>query len=89
MSTVLHPNYAPPQKGSPATESPRMARRWQSNLSRYANAGLCPRCAGQAAFGHQLGWANVFPPCSVCWPIVTSWANPTGSPSGWHVLEPV
>lgn len=81
------PSYTPPHKGDGRPETIDMARRWQTRLNKYVNAGLCFHCAGQAAYGHRDGWANVRPPCSLCWPIVIGWDSPTGSPSGWHVLS--
>lgn len=87
MRTSTPPDYVPPEKGSPEPETIDIARRWQTRLNKYVTAGLCFRCAGQAAYGHCNGWANVYPPCADCWPIVTGWDSPTGSPSGWHVLS--
>lgn len=87
MSVSTPPNYVPPEKGESRPETIDEARRWQTRHNKYVAAGICPRCAGQAAYGHQLGWSNVYPPCSTCWPVVTGWDSPTGSPSGWHVLS--
>lgn len=51
------------------TEKPetyRQAVHWETMKRRYLDAGLCIRCASQAAYGHQHGFSNVHPPCSAC-----------------------
>jgi hypothetical protein len=87
VTTTTPPNYTPPDKGSGEPETVHEARRWQTRLNKYVKAGICHRCAGQAANGHRDGWANVRPPCGECWPTVNGWASPTGAPSGWHSLD--
>lgn len=44
-------------------ETARQAGTWENVKNRYADAGLCNGCAGQAAYGHQLGFARIHPPC--------------------------
>lgn len=50
--------------------------------SRYGKAGLCTRCAPQAAYGHQYGFSQVHPPCAGCAETVA--AMPTAQPNGWR-----
>lgn len=50
-----------PKRDKP--ETPRQAATWENVKNRYAEAGLCNACAGQAAYGHQMGFARVQPPC--------------------------
>ena len=49
-----------------APETIEQARRWQIRRDQYAAAGFCDRCAAQAAWGHQLGFAEQPPPCERC-----------------------
>jgi hypothetical protein len=65
-------------------ETMGQARKWQSRMNIYLKLGLCHKCACQAAYGHQLGFAphehvsrtgnvaleGVHPPCDQCQPIV-------------------
>lgn len=51
-------------------ETQRQAERWDEVKAHYLRQGLCGPCAAQAAYGHQLGWRRVLPPCDVCFPIV-------------------
>jgi hypothetical protein len=64
-------------------ESLNAARRFDQRVKQYRAAGLCRRCAAQAAFGHTDGWLKVHPPCSVCLPIVH-----TFPPSGTRMALP-
>lgn len=50
--------------------------------NRYLDLGLCTRCAPQAAYGHQDGFANVKPPCAQCLPIILSF--PTNESGEWR-----
>jgi len=64
-------------------ETPRQAQRWDIVKSRYLNAGLCHRCAAQAAWGHQAngkGWAALRPPCDACQSLIQSFPMPTTTP---------
>src|SRR5699024_126212 len=47
-------------------ETLRQAQRWDSAVARYAHAGLCTPCASQAAWGAQIGYSRVRPPCEEC-----------------------
>jgi hypothetical protein len=53
------------RKGDPS-ENIAQAQYWQSIKNKYLAAGLCNGCAGQAAYGHQLGFSRVHDPCSAC-----------------------
>jgi len=50
----------------------------------YRDAGLCSGCAYQAAYGHQLGFGVVRPPCEGCAATVAS--LPSGKANGWRAL---
>lgn len=47
-------------------ETVRQAQTWQNVKGQYQEAGLCEGCAGQAAYGHQLGFARIQDPCMTC-----------------------
>ena len=47
-------------------ENLSQAQYWQWIKNKYFAAGLCNGCAGQAAYGHQLGFSRVHDPCSAC-----------------------
>lgn len=51
-------------------ETLRQARRWDGVKARYLTLGLCSPCAAQAAWGHQIGFSRIMPPCDECFPIV-------------------
>ena len=65
------------------TWSEAQAFTWRNN--QYLRAGLCPRCAAQAAYGHQHGWRAVHPPCDACAAIVGSFPKWT-SVDAWRAL---
>lgn len=65
-------------------ETPTQARRWQARLTRYTDAGLCHRCAAQAAYGATHGWSVVHAPCASCEPVVQS--LPVVKTNGWRAL---
>ena len=52
------------------TETHRQAKTWENVKNKYLDCGLCHRCAGQAAWGHQNGFGSIHPPCSDCQSIV-------------------
>lgn len=58
MSTERPPRERP--------ETMIQARTWEVVKNRYLRAGLCLRCAAQAAWGHQCGFRLIHPPCEVC-----------------------
>lgn len=53
-------------------ETMGQARLWDATNGWYLKAGLCGRCASQAAWGHQIGWSRVRPPCETCAPITAA-----------------
>lgn len=63
-------------------ETLRAARRWDETRDRYAAAGLCDRCAAQAAYGHADGFSEIHPPCDNCAELVT--ALPVARVNGWR-----
>ncbi|MCU4298184.1 hypothetical protein D3I60_14070 [Brevibacterium permense] len=73
-----------PSLATQGHETSRQARRWQGVYGWYDRAGLCPRCCAQAAWGHQLGFSNVKPPCLPCSVIVA--AFPVTAANGWNQL---
>lgn len=68
-------------------ETLSQARRWEVNRRRYEiDAGLCARCAGQAAWAHQLGWRSIATsPCAGCLPLVVKLPKRTAN-SDWRAL---
>jgi hypothetical protein len=60
------------------------ARYWTTLEGRYVTLGLCHTCAAQAAWGHQLGWGDINPPCDSCQPIVAGFPSPTREDSPWR-----
>jgi hypothetical protein len=53
-----------PKRDRPETE--RQAQTWENTKNKYVAAGLDNGCAGQAAYGHQMGFHRIKPPCSNC-----------------------
>jgi hypothetical protein len=47
-------------------ETAYQAIAWDRNKFRYLRVGWCHTCAAQAAWGHQLGFRRVRPPCEAC-----------------------
>ena len=47
-------------------ETLRQAETWENVKNKYVAAGLDNGCAGQAAYGHQMGFARIHPPCPAC-----------------------
>lgn len=74
----------PKSQGKP--ETPRQARSWDATKRHYRSLGLCGACAAQAAWGHQLGFTTVNPPCLVCLPVVLSF--PVNEPGEWRSNSP-
>jgi hypothetical protein len=70
---------------STAPETLRQARRFDERAKQYRRALRCHRCAAQAAYGHQEGFANVDPPCAACRPIVATFPVPAGN--GWRKID--
>lgn len=68
-------------------ETMRQSRTWEVIKNRYLRLGLCHTCASQAAYGHQLGFSRIHPPCPDCAPIVATFEFPAVTP--WRkVLNP-
>ncbi|OBJ26871.1 hypothetical protein [Mycobacterium colombiense] len=70
-------------------ETLRQAQRWDAIKLRYTGAGICDRCAAQAAWGHQDnagGWNNLRPPCARCKTVVKGFPIPTTNPQ-WRKFE--
>lgn len=53
-----------------APETLRQAERWEEVKTHYQGKGLCSPCSAQAAWGTQLGFSRVHPPCDACFPLV-------------------
>jgi hypothetical protein len=55
-------------------ETLAMAHQWEkAKGGRYLRAGLCHKCAAQAAWAHQPGaggWFAIHPPCADCFELV-------------------
>lgn len=73
-----------PAKATHSPETPMQAQWWTRSYGWYDRAGLCPRCSSQGAWGHQLGFSNVKPPCRPCGVIVAEF--PTSAVNGWNQL---
>lgn len=70
---------------SPETRS--QAHTWEVTANRYQAEGLCRGCAGQAAYGHQLGFSRVRPPCAECRPLVAGFPRSAGRGNPWRKFE--
>ncbi len=66
-------------------ETLRQARRFDERATQYRRALGCDRCAAQAAYGHQEGFADVHPPCAACRPIVATF--PVPAVNGWRKID--
>lgn len=60
---------------STGPETVYQATEWDHMKTRYMQRGLCHRCAGQAAWGHQNGFGTIKPPCSLCLPVIASFSR--------------
>ena len=47
-------------------ETIRQAETWERTKNAYRTRGICWSCSAQAAYGHQLGFLRVVPPCNLC-----------------------
>lgn len=63
-------------------ETMGQARLWDNVHGWYLRAGLCARCASQIAWGHQIGWSRVHPPCETCLAIISTF--PLEQVNGWR-----
>lgn len=48
-------------------ETVRQAARWENNKRKNLGLDLCPTCASQVAWGHQIGFSKTEPLCRPCW----------------------
>jgi hypothetical protein len=65
-------------------------QQWEATKRRYLGAGLCQKCAAQAAWAHQPGaggWTLIRPPCPACAELVALFAYPTPNPLWRAVLR--
>jgi hypothetical protein len=67
-------------------ETNRQARTYQATKLHYQRLGLCRFCAAQAAWGHQIGFSKVKPPCHECQPLVDTF--PVAVPGRWRSNSP-
>jgi len=71
-------------------ETPAMAKQWEIAKRRYLRAGLCHKCAAQAAWAHQPGTGGfklLQPPCDDCFEIVQLLPRPTSNPVWRQVVR--
>jgi hypothetical protein len=54
------------QRKGDRPETVRQAQTWETVKGHYVAAGLDDGCAGQAAYGHQMGFSRVKDPCVTC-----------------------
>lgn len=66
-------------------ETMRQAQRHDLAVLRYTSAGLCRRCASQAAWAGQIGYARVWTPCGACALIVCTFPG-AEHVNGWRSL---
>ena len=52
--------------GSSRPETLNQAEIFDAVVAAYMAAGWCPICSAQAAFGRQIGFRQVQPPCPSC-----------------------
>lgn len=69
-------------------ETRREAANWETAKNKYLAAGLCYRCAAQAAWGIQNGWGTIHPPCRACAPVVAAFPQPVRGSVVWRRLPP-
>lgn len=59
----MSPKASTPKRKTDVPETVSQAINWQTVKTRYLRAGLCEGCAAQAAYGHQLSFRRINPPC--------------------------
>lgn len=79
MKAVLAPKH---KRDRPETLGE--AASWQRLKTNYELLGLCHACAAQAAYGHQLGFTQINPPCAECLPLVRNLPRPGPAGSPWR-----
>lgn len=67
-------------------ESLRQARTFDTTKRHYEDLGLCRFCAAQAAWGHQLTFSRINPPCHECQLRVDDF--PVAEPGRWRCDSP-
>lgn len=75
MSTRIRTSTRPETLGQ--------AAEWERVKLRYLRAGLCHKCAAQAAWANQVGaggWGAIHSPCVGCVEIVELLPYPTSNP---------
>lgn len=80
IRTKTKPGIARSKTARPETSG--QADRWGAIKAHYLRLGLCHKCAAQAAYGSQLGFSNVNPPCAGCAPVVSTFES--DRPNGWR-----
>jgi hypothetical protein len=70
-----------------APETVYAAVRWENVCRRYEAKGLCRRCAGQAAWGHQNGFLSIHDPCDVCKPVVAKLPMPSSNDAWRRIIR--
>jgi hypothetical protein len=68
---------------STRAETLEQVAEWERTKRRYLQAGLCHKCAAQAAWASEVGaggWNAIHPPCVECVEIVELFAFPTINP---------
>jgi hypothetical protein len=77
---VSRPAQSSPRASERQPETLAQAHSWQKAKRSYLLAGLCERCAAQAAWAHQCGWLTLTElPCPACAGIVA--ALPVATPN--------
>jgi hypothetical protein len=69
-----------------APETLGQARVWTRKALRYELAGLCTKCAAQAAWGHAQGFGEIKDPCAACQPIVNAFPGDGPRGSKWRKI---
>lgn len=75
-----------PHRRKDPAETLRQARTFDATKAHYERLGLCRICAAQAAWGQQLGFSWIKPPCHGCQPLVDTF--PVSKPGRWRSNSP-
>lgn len=66
-------------------ETFEQARYWTKVYNHAVDYGLCPKCAAQLAWGHQIGFRRVeHRPCETCLPLVVRLSSERAN--GWRTV---
>lgn len=68
-------------------ETKRQAQSWEVTANLYEADGLCRGCAGQAAYGHQVGFSRIKEPCEACRPVVSGFPFSAGRHTPWRRFD--